>query len=219
MAIESIGDKVFTTKSDVWSFGVLMWEFFTLGGNPYPGIEVDEEFYKRLKNGYRMEKTEHCPDDVYQIMKDCWHAEPKERPEFSQLSDVLGALLESGVRQHYIDLNDPYLEMNEQLLTHDYLNVGQDYKEPSNRLYVNTETVCSEFYGYDTLPPIRSISDAPVVEEAVEAVPMIQLEPLSNEIASGTNLNQPSILSYTPDYLQMGISSESPSAQDDSVFY
>ncbi|KAH9373810.1 hypothetical protein HPB48_007468 [Haemaphysalis longicornis] len=64
-AIESIMDRVFTTKSDVWSYGVLLWEIFSLGGNPYPGAVIDESFYKRLKNGYRMEKPYYAPDDVY----------------------------------------------------------------------------------------------------------------------------------------------------------
>ncbi|RWS27211.1 Vascular endothelial growth factor receptor 3-like protein, partial [Leptotrombidium deliense] len=105
MAIESIRDKVFTTKSDVWSFGVLLWEFFTLGGNPYPGIEVNEEFYKKLKYGYRMEKPEMSPEVIYQLMCVCWNAEPKERPDFTQMAEELGDLLEASVRQHYLDLN------------------------------------------------------------------------------------------------------------------
>ena len=135
MAIESIRDKVFTTKSDVWSFGVLLWEFFTLGSTPYPGMEFDEEFYIKLNSGYRMAQPKYCPNFIYRdIMAKCWLKDPNLRPEFSQLSANLGDLLESSVRQHYLDLNDPYQEMNNILFSnHDYLNMkstdGAEYGE------------------------------------------------------------------------------------------
>jgi serine/threonine protein kinase len=64
MAIESIRDKVFNTKSDVWSYGVLLWEIFSLGSNPYPGFEIDEQFYKKLLEGYRMDSPEFCPESM-----------------------------------------------------------------------------------------------------------------------------------------------------------
>lgn len=50
--------------AQVWSFAILLWEIFTLGKNPYPGIEIDEEFYKRLKSGYRMEKPEYASEKM-----------------------------------------------------------------------------------------------------------------------------------------------------------
>uniref|UniRef100_A0A8C1HIJ1 receptor protein-tyrosine kinase n=2 Tax=Cyprinus carpio TaxID=7962 RepID=A0A8C1HIJ1_CYPCA len=58
MAPESIFDKVFTAQSDVWSYGVLLWEIFSLGASPYPGLNIDEEFCHRLKQGTRM-----CPPE------------------------------------------------------------------------------------------------------------------------------------------------------------
>ena len=60
LAIEALGDHVFTEKSDVWSFGILLWEIFSLGGTPYPGIEV-HKMYNLLKSGYRMKSPDNCP--------------------------------------------------------------------------------------------------------------------------------------------------------------
>ena len=59
MALESLADHMYTSKSDVWSFGVLMWELVTLGASPYPGVAVHNLFHL-LKAGYRMEKPENC---------------------------------------------------------------------------------------------------------------------------------------------------------------
>ncbi|KAK2118447.1 Vascular endothelial growth factor receptor 3 [Saguinus oedipus] len=58
MAPESIFDKVYTTQSDVWSFGVLLWEIFSLGASPYPGVQINEEFCQRLRDGTRMRAPE-----------------------------------------------------------------------------------------------------------------------------------------------------------------
>jgi serine/threonine protein kinase len=113
MAIESICLGVFSTQSDVWSFGVVMWELFTLGKTPYPGMEADERFYKMLNDGYRMEKPAYAPSSIYDLMTECWNHEPSARPSFTGLSDRIGDLMEEGLRQHYIDLNCPYTTMNE----------------------------------------------------------------------------------------------------------
>ncbi|RWS21332.1 mast/stem cell growth factor receptor kita-like protein [Leptotrombidium deliense] len=155
MAFESIRDKVFTSKSDVWSFGILLWEFFTLGSNPYPGIEVNEDFYKKLKYGYRMEKPDLCPNSVYQIMIDCWREDPKNRPDFTKLAELLGNLLEASVRQHYLDLNDPYQELNEHRQSQ-YLQMSRqsqfqqdDYLQMNSTVHyenVNTSEPVSEAY-------------------------------------------------------------------------
>jgi hypothetical protein len=47
-----------------WSFGILLWEILTIGGNPYPGIELDETFIERIKRGYRMEQPNYCSEEV-----------------------------------------------------------------------------------------------------------------------------------------------------------
>ncbi|CAG2173059.1 unnamed protein product, partial [Oppiella nova] len=185
MAIESIRDKVFTSKSDVWSFGILLYEFFTLGGNPYPGIEIDEEFYKRLKTGYRMEKPDFAPNDIYELMSLCWRAEPKDRPDFMEIADIIGALLESN---HYLDLNDPYQTMNEQILNNnDYLRMSSMNSSSRNEINgdylnmkaneTNDERISDPMNHYDNLGHIRPIdANIPVPLEPMEVVPMIQLD-------------------------------------------
>uniref|UniRef100_A0A4W4F5H3 Vascular endothelial growth factor receptor 3 n=1 Tax=Electrophorus electricus TaxID=8005 RepID=A0A4W4F5H3_ELEEL len=94
MAPESIFDKVYTSQSDVWSFGVLLWEIFSLGASPYPGIQIDEEFCKRLKDGTRMRAPDNASPEIYGIMLACWQGEPKERPTFPVLLEILGDLLQ-----------------------------------------------------------------------------------------------------------------------------
>ncbi|CAH0554003.1 unnamed protein product [Brassicogethes aeneus] len=129
MAIESIRDSIFSTQSDVWSFGVVLWEFFSLSRTPYPGISPCKTLYDNLVSGYRMEKPEFAPKEIYNMMRDCWLEEPQSRPSFEILTERLGDLLEDKVRGHYIDLNDPYLKMNTETLKtrSDYLAMVLDF--------------------------------------------------------------------------------------------
>ncbi|NXA53434.1 VGFR1 factor, partial [Nothocercus julius] len=108
MAPESIFDKIYNTKSDVWSYGVLLWEIFSLGASPYPGVQIDEDFCSKLKEGTRMRAPEQATEEIYQIMLDCWRSDPNERPRFSELVTKLGDLLQASVQQEgkdYIPLN------------------------------------------------------------------------------------------------------------------
>lgn len=99
MAPESIFDKVYTTQSDVWSFGVLLWEIFSLGASPYPGVQINEEFCQRLKEGTRMRAPELATPAIRRIMLSCWAGDPKERPAFSDLVEILGNLLQGRAQQ------------------------------------------------------------------------------------------------------------------------
>ncbi|XP_021116078.1 fibroblast growth factor receptor 3 isoform X4 [Heterocephalus glaber] len=107
MAPEALFDRVYTHQSDVWSFGVLLWEIFTLGGSPYPGIPV-EELFKLLKEGHRMDKPANCTQDLYMIMRECWHAVPSQRPTFKQLVEDLDRILTVTSTDEYLDLSVPF---------------------------------------------------------------------------------------------------------------
>ena len=83
-APEGLAYNRFTTKSDVWAFGILLWEIATYGMSPYPGVELTE-VYQLLESGYRMECPPGCPSRIYDLMKQCWNWEPNERPTFHDI--------------------------------------------------------------------------------------------------------------------------------------
>ncbi|KAG9266945.1 megakaryocyte-associated tyrosine-protein kinase [Astyanax mexicanus] len=89
-APEGLKNKKISTRSDVWSYGVLLWEIFSYGMQPYPKMSL-QEVKEQVEQGYRMEAPEACPPEVYTIMRDCWEKEPKMRPSFHKLRELLQA--------------------------------------------------------------------------------------------------------------------------------
>ncbi|NWR98510.1 LCK kinase, partial [Motacilla alba] len=87
-APEAINYGTFTIKSDVWSFGILLTELVTYGRIPYPGM-TNPEVIQNLERGYRMPQPEHCPAELYELMRQCWKESPEERPTFDFLRSVL----------------------------------------------------------------------------------------------------------------------------------
>ncbi|XP_043100407.1 tyrosine-protein kinase receptor TYRO3 isoform X2 [Puntigrus tetrazona] len=108
MAIESLSDFLYTTKSDVWSFGITMWEITSRGKIPYPGIS-GHELLDFLENGHRLKKAKN-DSKLYELMLSCWHRDPSQRPGFGELGQSLKALLselptlEASNEDHYINL-------------------------------------------------------------------------------------------------------------------
>lgn len=85
MAVESLEHKKFSTASDVWSFGVLLWELLTLCQQPYADIDPFE-MSAYLQDGFRLNQPVNCPDELFTVMACCWALAPNERPTFSHLS-------------------------------------------------------------------------------------------------------------------------------------
>ncbi|XP_073959114.1 fibroblast growth factor receptor homolog 1-like [Choristoneura fumiferana] len=94
MAPESLAHNYYTKKSDVWSFGVLMWEIMTFGNTPYAQIPV-HYLYNYLRMGKRMEKPANCGQEVYDLMRHCCSFNPDDRPTFTEVKDRLQAIYSS----------------------------------------------------------------------------------------------------------------------------
>ncbi|XP_067906642.1 hepatocyte growth factor receptor isoform X2 [Heterodontus francisci] len=111
MALESLQTQKFTTKSDVWSFGVLLWELMTRGAPPYPDVDsFDVTVY--LLQGRRLLQPEYCPDSLYEVMLKCWHPKLETRPTFSEIVSKISSILSTFTGDHYIQLNTTYVNIN-----------------------------------------------------------------------------------------------------------
>ncbi|XP_064454102.1 proto-oncogene tyrosine-protein kinase ROS isoform X1 [Mirounga angustirostris] len=88
MAPESLMDGIFTTQSDVWSFGILIWEILTLGHQPYP-THSNLDVLNYVQTGGRLEPPRNCPDDLWDLLTQCWAQEADQRPTFHKIQDQL----------------------------------------------------------------------------------------------------------------------------------
>ncbi|XP_077333600.1 vascular endothelial growth factor receptor 2 isoform X1 [Lithobates pipiens] len=186
MAPETIFDRVYTTQSDVWSFGVLLWEIFSLGGSPYPGVQIDEYFCRRLKEGTRMRAPDYATVEIYQTMLDCWHGDPLQRPTFTELVEHLGNVLQRNVQ---LDGKD-YIPI---LVT---LNIEEDscLSMPTSPVScMQGEEMCDAKFHYDSTAGIRIIQNTkrnsrPVSVKTFDDIPVepaVRVAPDDNQTDSG----------------------------------
>uniref|UniRef100_A0A8C2TBM1 Tyrosine-protein kinase n=1 Tax=Coturnix japonica TaxID=93934 RepID=A0A8C2TBM1_COTJA len=90
-APEALNYGRYTSESDVWSFGILLWETFSLGVCPYPGM-TNQQAREQVEKGYRMSAPQKCPEEIYKIMQRCWDYHPENRPKFSEIQKELSSI-------------------------------------------------------------------------------------------------------------------------------
>ncbi|XP_075345333.1 tyrosine-protein kinase Fer-like isoform X2 [Mycteria americana] len=90
-APEALNYGRYTSESDVWSFGILLWETFSLGVCPYPGM-TNQQAREQVEKGYRMSAPQKCPEEIYKIMQRCWAYKPENRPKFSEIQKALSSI-------------------------------------------------------------------------------------------------------------------------------
>lgn len=111
LAIESLTNRIFNSSTDVWSFGVFMWELFTLMEVPYAEL-TDDNLLGRLKSGYRLPRPRYANRALYDIIVRCWIKDPRQRPRFDELAQQLRALLPAQMAQKFVDMNTRFIQAN-----------------------------------------------------------------------------------------------------------
>ncbi|XP_074605713.1 fibroblast growth factor receptor 4-like [Brevipalpus obovatus] len=151
MAPEALSEQKYTTASDCWSYGILLWEIWTLGEGPYPGKMVDvSDLYEFLKEGKRMRRPDGCPERIYRLMRHCWAFDPLERPSFSKITIQLEDYMNESADTDYTELRTMSIETpptseyddsdslrTEDSTIHEYQNqcMVNDFHSPINPLY------------------------------------------------------------------------------------
>lgn len=103
LSLEAMRDHLYSAKSDVWAFGVVLWEIGTLGGFPYPTVS-NHELLTYLVDGRRLDRPENCSEHLYRLMLACWSEAPDERPEFADIVQHLEP--NHGRGGVYVDFNE-----------------------------------------------------------------------------------------------------------------
>ncbi|XP_070574867.1 tyrosine kinase receptor Cad96Ca-like [Ptychodera flava] len=124
MALESVVDSLYTIKSDVWSYGIVLWEIVTLGSTPYANMS-SSELIRKLPTGYRLPRPDHCSEKYYGIMSRCWDEHSESRPSFSDLSVVVGKMSKDTTEEYmtmenfdsnmYVNITSEQWPLNERM--------------------------------------------------------------------------------------------------------
>ncbi|XP_031618935.1 uncharacterized protein LOC116338039 isoform X1 [Contarinia nasturtii] len=123
LALESLIEPIYTVYSDVWSFGIVLWELFSLGAEPYPGIVANtfDELKTHLQDGHRMSKPDYATHSIYDVMYSCWNIDPNSRPLFDRLAKTFSDLMKPDDLEEFNHLNKTFEN-----------SIAQKYKSEEN---------------------------------------------------------------------------------------
>ncbi|XP_064386824.1 receptor tyrosine-protein kinase erbB-3-like isoform X3 [Halichondria panicea] len=128
MAVESLNDAIFNEKTDVWSYGVTVWEVFSSGRTPYPGVDP-MSLVALLREGKRLEPPQNtsCSTEMFSLMTSCWYEDSDERPSFDELAAELEKVLSTIVG--YVELNMELVPITEDEHKYDHVHSAKEQKK------------------------------------------------------------------------------------------
>ncbi|XP_060690679.1 tyrosine kinase, non-receptor, 2b isoform X6 [Hemiscyllium ocellatum] len=114
-APESLKTRTFSHASDTWMFGVTLWEMYTYGQEPWIGLNGSQILHKIDKEGERLQRPEDCPQDIYNVLLQCWAHKPEDRPTFMALRDFLIEAQPTDMRalQDFSEVDKLQIQMND----------------------------------------------------------------------------------------------------------
>ncbi|XP_055501517.1 tyrosine kinase, non-receptor, 2b isoform X11 [Leucoraja erinacea] len=189
-APESLKTRTFSHASDTWMFGVTLWEMYTYGQEPWVGLNGSQILHKIDKEGERLQRPEDCPQDIYNVMLQCWAHKPDDRPTFVALRDFLIEAQPTDMRalQDFSELDKLQIQMN------DVITVIE------GRLYLGNPMDPPDVLGLDmkltrpTQLPGRSkkpVYDPVIEEESAGSLPLKKLSLKKHGPAKSLKLNKP----------------------------
>ncbi|KAL9887722.1 insulin-like receptor isoform 1-T9 [Glossina fuscipes fuscipes] len=190
MPPESLRDGVYSSASDVFSYGVVLWEMSTLASQPYQGLSNDQVLRYVIEGGV-MERPENCPDKLYSLMQKCWHHRPTARPTFMEIIRYLADLADP----HFREVSFYHSEEGQQVLAKEVAErnqrSGDVFEEPENDMEDVTTPLRMEEYGGFQLAEENDSSG----ENQVESPITMNIEPPHSPCSLGSAI----VVSSTPD--------------------
>lgn len=175
LAIESLKDGRYTTKSDVWSFGVVMWELFTRAKKPYEGIG-NNTILSYLESGNRLPRPLDVHELIFNITLQCWVREPNERPSFQNLATELKNVLTLFDKKQASAINQDLVQEAQQ-----FDEIPRNFCEPNMNeyLYSDYQRMYQSMYNEnipESEPPLTPINSGPIFKNGFEEMDSINVE-------------------------------------------
>ncbi|OTF77993.1 hypothetical protein BLA29_012302 [Euroglyphus maynei] len=167
MAPESINFRRFTTASDVWMFGVCIWEIFMLGKKPFPGVK-NPDVIGLIECGDRLSKPSRCPEQLYELMLKCWRYEPDRRPSFRVIKrkiydiyqnelGLIGAIARADIVN---DLSDSKISLSSTSLGKEQSSSSSSSSSSFSRMHLSNSKKESNLSSQNSVLPSNKVSSS-----------------------------------------------------------